>query len=232
MSSDNIELLLSKKCFGGKQEVWSHDSQQLNCKMKFSIYIPSKASDGVKLPVLYWLSGLTCTEDNFIVKSGFQRYAAQENLIVVGPDTSPRGVGIDGEDIDWDFGTGAGFYVDATQDKWKDNYRMYSYVTKELPKVIENNFPEVLSGCQSISGHSMGGHGALICALKNPGLYKSVTAFAPISNPTKGKWGQKCFKGYLGNNPKDWEEWDATLLVQKYNGPPLNLLIEQVFTII
>ena len=227
MSSTVISLVSSNKCFGGKQEVYSHQSEELKCKMNFSIYIPSKASDGIKVPVLYFLSGLTCTEQNFIIKSGFQRYASEEGLIVVGPDTSPRGLNIDGEDTDWDFGTGAGFYVDSTQDKWKDNYRMYSYVTKELPKIIENNFP-VIIGCQSISGHSMGGHGALICSLKNPGLYKSVTAFSPISNPSKGKWGQKCFNGYLGPNPKDWEEWDATLLAAKYNGPPLHLLIDQV----
>ncbi|CAG2162509.1 unnamed protein product [Oppiella nova] len=226
MSANGVTLVSSNRCFGGRQEVYSHDSEQLKCKMLFSIYIPPKAVDGVKVPVLYWLSGLTCTEQNFIIKSGFQRYASDEGIVVVAPDTSPRGLNIEGEDTDYDFGTGAGFYVDSTQDKWKDNYRMYSYVTKELPLIIEQNFA-VISGCQSITGHSMGGHGALICALKNPGLYRSVSAFAPIANPSKGKWGQKCFKGYLGDNPKDWEEWDSTLLVDKYNGPPLNLLIDQ-----
>ena len=227
MSSDALSLVSSAKCFGGKQEVYSHESQQLKCKMNFSVYLPPKATDGQKVPVLYWLSGLTCTEQNFIIKSGFQRYAAQENLMVVGPDTSPRGVNIEGEDDSYDFGSGAGFYVDATEDKWKNNYRMYSYVTKELPKLIEANFP-VMAGCQSISGHSMGGHGALICALKNPGLYKCATAFAPIANPIKAKWGQKCFTGYLGSNTDLWNQYDATLLVANYNGPPLNLLIDQV----
>ncbi|CAG2102752.1 unnamed protein product [Medioppia subpectinata] len=222
----SVSLVSSNVCFGGKQEVYSHESREVKCKMSFSVYIPPKATDGTKVPVLYWLSGLTCTEQNFIIKSGFQRYASEEGVVVVGPDTSPRGLHIDGEEDDYDFGTGAGFYVDATQDKWKNNYRMFSYVTQELIPIIEQNFP-VISGCQSICGHSMGGHGAIVCALKNPGLYKSVSAFSPIANPSKGKWGQKAFTGYLGNDPKDWEEWDSTYLVQKYNGPPLNLLIDQ-----
>ncbi|XP_054152884.1 S-formylglutathione hydrolase-like [Oppia nitens] len=221
-----VSLVSSSKCFGGKQEVYSHESEEVKCKMTFSVYIPPKALDGQKVPVLYWLSGLTCTEQNFIIKSGFQRYAAEEGLIVVGPDTSPRGLNIDGEDTDYDLGTGAGFYVDATQDKWKTNYRMFSYVTKELPKVIEANFP-IITGCQSIFGHSMGGHGALICALKNPGLYKSVTSFSPIANPVKGKWGQKNLSAYLGSDQTYWQQWDATYLVQKYNGPPLHLIIDQ-----
>jgi len=226
MSSEAVTLVSSSKCFGGKQEVYSHQSEELKCKMNFSVYLPPNAVDGAKAPVLYWLSGLTCTEQNFIIKSGFQRYAAEENLIVVGPDTSPRGQNIEGEDDDYDFGSGAGFYVDATEEKWKTNYRMYSYVTKELPKLVEANFP-IIPDARSISGHSMGGHGALICALKNPGFYKSVSAFAPIANPTKGKWGQKCFTGYLGSNTKDWEQYDSTLLVAKYNGPPLHILVDQ-----
>jgi S-formylglutathione hydrolase len=229
MSEKMVTLVSSSGSFGGKQEVWSHESKELKCQMNFSVYIPPKVKDnsGIKVPVLYWLSGLTCTEQNFIIKSGFQRYASEEGIIVVGPDTSPRGVNIESEDDNYDFGSGAGFYVDSTQDKWKTHYRMYSYVTKELPKIIDENFP-VIKGCQSIFGHSMGGHGSLICALKNPGFYKSVSVFAPISNPVVGKWGQKCLTGYLGNNKKDWEEWDATLLVKKYKGPPLNLIVEQV----
>ncbi len=226
-TKSGLTLVSSSKCFGGQQNVYSHESQQLKCKMNFSVYIPPKAEDGVKVPLMYWLSGLTCTEQNFIIKSGFQKYAAKYGLLVVNPDTSPRGLNIEGEDTDWDFGTGAGFYVDATQDKWKNNYRMFSYVTQELPQIIEENFP-VLKDCQSITGHSMGGHGALVCALKNPGLYKAVTAFAPIANPSKGKWGVKAFTGYLGSNQKDWEEWDSTYLVQKYNGPPLHIIIDQV----
>lgn len=217
----------SSKSFGGYQKVFSHDSSELKCKMNFSVYLPPAVQDGGKAPIMYWLSGLTCTEQNFIVKSGFQRYASEQGMIVVGPDTSPRGCGIEGEDDDWDFGTGAGFYVDATQDKWKTNYRMYSYIIKELIPLVEDNFP-VIKGQRSISGHSMGGHGALIISLKNPGLFKVTTAFAPIANPTGCQWGQKCLGNYLGPNSDDWKEWDATCLVEKYNGPDLHLLVDQV----
>uniref|UniRef100_A0A8C7VBU4 S-formylglutathione hydrolase n=1 Tax=Oryzias sinensis TaxID=183150 RepID=A0A8C7VBU4_9TELE len=160
----------SNKCAGGLQKVFEHESVELKCKMKFAVYLPPKAETD-KCPVLYWLSGLTCTEQNFITKAGSQLAAAEHGLIIVAPDTSPRGCGIEGEDESWDFGTGAGFYVDATQDPWKTNYRMYSYVTEELPKLINANFPTHPDRI-SISGHSMGGHGALICALKNPGKYK------------------------------------------------------------
>lgn len=199
--------------------------------MKFSVYLPPKALAGEKLPVLYWLSGLTCTEENFMIKSGFQRYAAENNLIVVGPDTSPRGVQIEGQDDSWDFGSGAGFYVDATEEKWAKHYRMYSYVTKELPQIVEAELP-VVPGSRSISGHSMGGHGALICSLKNPGVYKSVSAFAPISNPSECPWGVKAFTGYLGSDKEAWKAWDATHLVQQYSGPPLELLIDTVSKIL
>uniref|UniRef100_A0A3P9QB81 S-formylglutathione hydrolase n=1 Tax=Poecilia reticulata TaxID=8081 RepID=A0A3P9QB81_POERE len=164
----------SNKCAGGFQKVFEHDSTELKCKMKFAVYLPPKAETD-KCPVLYWLSGLTCTEQNFITKAGSQLAAAEHGIIVVAPDTSPRGCNIEGEDENWDFGTGAGFYVNATQDPWKTNYRMYSYVTEELPKLINANFstdPDRMS----ISGHSMGGHGALICALKNPGKYKAYDA--------------------------------------------------------
>lgn len=155
------------------------------------------------------------------------RYAAQKGVIIVNPDTSPRGLNIPGDSENWDFGVGAGFYVNATQEPWKNNYKMYNYVTSELRSIVNSNFN--VSGVQSIMGHSMGGHGALICALKNPGLYKSVSAFAPICNPSKCPWGIKAFSGYLG--PKEsgnWEDWDATELVKKYNGPPLELLLDQV----
>jgi len=227
---DSVTEVSSSKCFGGLQKVFAHDSKELKCRMNFSLYIPPKAVDStgdVKLPVLYFLSGLTCTEQNFVIKSGFQRYAAENDLIVVGPDTSPRGVNIEGEDDAFDFGSGAGFYVNATQDKWKEHYRMYSYVTDELPNLVEASFAFVEAGKRAISGHSMGGHGALICGLKNPGLYKSVSAFAPISNPSQTPWGQKAFRGYLGPDIKDWEQWDATCLVRSYDGPALNLLIDQ-----
>lgn len=224
---ESLKLVSSAKCFGGLQNVYSFFSKELQCETRFSAYIPPSASKEKPVPVLYWLSGLTCTEENFIIKSGFQKYAAQQNLLVIGPDTSPRGCQIEGEDADWDFGTGAGFYVDATTEGYKDHYRMYSYVVHELPEVVEQNFP-VLKGVRGISGHSMGGHGALICALKNPGFYKSVTAFAPISNPSVSPWGIKCFKGYLGDKPEEWKQWDATELIAKYKGPELHLRIDQV----
>lgn len=220
----------SSKCFGGLQKVFSHDSEELKCKMNFSLFVPPKALEGQKCPVLYFLSGLTCTEQNFIVKSGYQRYAAENNLVVVGPDTSPRGVNIPGEDDDYDFGSGAGFYVNATLDPWKKHYRMYSYVSEELPALIDSEFPFVEPGKRSISGHSMGGHGALICTLKNPGMYASTSAFSPISNPSRVPWGQKAFKGYLGFDEESWKEWDATEIAKKYSGPPNSILVDQVRT--
>ncbi|XP_067118449.1 S-formylglutathione hydrolase [Centruroides vittatus] len=220
-----ISRISSFRCFGGYQRIYSHFSEILKCKMNFSIYIPPQAEDN-KVPVLYWLSGLTCTEQNFIQKAGAQRYAAEHGVIIVGPDTSPRGCNIEGEDDSWDLGTGAGFYVNATEDKWKNHYKMYSYVTEELPDIIIKNFP-VIQDKQSIFGHSMGGHGALICALKNPGKYCSVSALSPICNPVEADWGKKAFTAYLGENTESWKNWDATHLVKKYNGPPLTILIDQ-----
>ena len=210
-------LVSSWKCFGGLQKVFQHQSKVLNCQMKFAVYLPPQADSG-NVPVLYWLSGLTCTQDNFIQKAGGQRYAAEHGIAIVCPDTSPRGCNIEGEEDSWDFGTGAGFYIDATEEKWKKNYNMFSYVTQELPQVIESNFP-VDASRKSISGHSMGGHGALVSFLKNPGLYKSVSAFAPICNPCNCPWGEKAFSGYLGSDRSTWKEWDATELVKTYSGP-------------
>uniref|UniRef100_A0A5F9C3S2 S-formylglutathione hydrolase n=1 Tax=Oryctolagus cuniculus TaxID=9986 RepID=A0A5F9C3S2_RABIT len=169
-----LKQVSSSKSFGGFQKVFEHDSVELKCKMKFAVYLPPKA-ESAKCPVLYFLSGLTCTEQNFITKSGFQQAASEHGLIVIAPDTSPRGCNIKGEDDSWDFGTGAGFYVDATEDPWKTNYRMYFYVTEELPQLVNANFP-VDPQRTSIFGHSMGGHGALICTLKNPGKYKAYDA--------------------------------------------------------
>ncbi|RUS83980.1 hypothetical protein EGW08_008241, partial [Elysia chlorotica] len=186
-----LTLVSSNKMFGGEQRVYSHESSELGCVMKFGVFLPAEALAGTKLPVLVWLSGLTCTEQNFITKAGAQRVAADLKLIVVNPDTSPRGLGIEGEDDSYDFGSGAGFYVDATTDKWKKNYRMYSYVTKEFLSLVHGNFP-TLPDKQGVFGHSMGGHGALIMTLKNPGLFSSVSAFAPIANPTECPWGHKC----------------------------------------
>lgn len=215
----------SNKMFGGQQKVFSHDSKELGCSMKFGVYVPPQMESG-PVPVIFWLSGLTCNEQNFVTKAGAQQYAAKHGFLVVAPDTSPRGLNIPGEEDGWDFGTGAGFYVDATNDPWKTNYRMFSYVTKELPALIEANFKADTSK-MGIMGHSMGGHGALVCALKNPGLFKSVSAFAPICNPLECPWGVKAFGGYLGDDKSSWEEWDSCKLVKKYNGPPLEILVDQ-----
>ncbi|CAG9854850.1 unnamed protein product [Phyllotreta striolata] len=217
----------SNKVFGGYQKVFSHDSKEVGCRMRVGVYLPPQVEENKKLPVIYWLSGLTCSEANFIEKSGAQKYAAEYGVIIVNPDTSPRGLNLPGDSESWDFGVGAGFYVNATQEPWKKNYRMFSYVTSELPKLISDNFP-VAEGLQSIMGHSMGGHGALICALKNPGMYKSVSAFAPICNPSACPWGIKALTGYLGSQEAaKWSDWDSTELVKKYNGPPLELLLDQ-----
>lgn len=205
-----IEEIKAHKCFGGWQKVFAHDSDSLNCRMEFAVYLPPQA-ETQKCPVLYWLSGLTCTWANFVEKAGAQKYAAAHGLILVAPDTSPRGVNIDGENESFDFGSGAGFYLDATQKPWSDHYHMYSYVTTELPEVIEHNVP-IDTDRQGVSGHSMGGHGALICALKNPDLYHSISAFAPIVNPIDVPWGQKAFSGYLGDDRAQWQTYDATRL--------------------
>lgn len=222
-----IKLISSNKCFGGYQKTYSHHSKEVECEMKFAIYLPPGSDEpSVKFPVLYWLSGLTCNELNFIQKAGAQKYAAEHNIIIVCPDTSPRGLDLPGQDDSYDFGTGAGFYVDAITDPWNKHYKMFTYVTKELVEVINHNFPTI-ENAQSIFGHSMGGHGALISALRCPGMYRSVSAFAPIANPMQCPWGKKAFTGYLGTDTSLWNEWDATELAKKYNGPPLQLLIDQ-----
>jgi len=189
----SLNLISEYKSFGGKVGFYSHASSTCKGEMRFAIYQPPQATQQ-PVPILYFLSGLTCTEENFMVKAGgVQRFAAEYGLILVAPDTSPRHTGIPGEDDDWDFGTGAGFYVDATEEPWRQYYQMYSYVVQELPAVITANFP-ARSDKQSIFGHSMGGHGALVCAMRNPQLYKSVSAFAPITAPMRCPWGQKNFQ--------------------------------------
>jgi len=216
----------SNKMFGGFQKVYSHESKELGCQMKFGIYLPPAIELG-PVPVVFWLSGLTCTEQNFVTKAGSQQWAAKHGFLVIAPDTSPRGLNIEGEEDSWDFGTGAGFYVDATADKWRKNYRMYSYVTKELVEMLTANF-KVDTERMGIMGHSMGGHGAMVCALKNPGLFKSVSAFSPICNPLNCPWGIKAFTGYLGDEDKAaWKEWDSCELVKKYNGPALTIMVDQ-----
>jgi S-formylglutathione hydrolase len=221
---NNINLVSEYKSFGGKIGFYSHFSTTCNHEMRFCVYQPPQAKTQA-VPVLYFLSGLTSTEENFMVKAGAQRFAAEYGLILVAPDTSPRNTGIPGENDDWDFGTGAGFYVDATSEPWRSHYRMYSYVVQELPALISEHFP-AQADKQSIFGHSMGGHGALICALKNPNLYKSVSAFAPIVAPMRSPWGEKVLSRYLGDNKETWRAYDASELVQKKRYHSL-ILIDQ-----
>jgi S-formylglutathione hydrolase len=199
-------------CFGGKVIYYSHQSQTCNCPMNFAVYLPP-VIDVKPLPVIYYLSGLTCSEENFTVKAGAQLLAAKYGIMLVVPDTSPRQTGIVGEDETWDLGSGASFYVDATIEPWRQHYQMYSYIVKELPEVIASNFT-IDPTKQSIFGHSMGGHGALICALKNPDLYRSVSAFAPICAPIQCSLGEKAFATYLGKNLDLWQQYDATELAK------------------
>lgn len=206
-----MEIVSSNKSFGGWHKRYRHRSTSLNCDMVFAVYLPPQAEQGAKLPVLYWLSGLTCTDENFMQKAGAHRMAAELGLVIVAPDTSPRGEGVPDDPAGaYDFGLGAGFYVNATQEPWSRHYRMYDYVVQELPALVEANFP--VTDARAISGHSMGGHGALICALKNPGRYRSVSAFAPITNPANVPWGEKALGQYLGEERSQWKEWDACSL--------------------
>ena len=220
-----ITSVSRSKCFGGVQGVYSHEARETGCVMRFGVFLPPQASART-VPVLYWLSGLTCTEENFIVKAGAQRVAAELGLALVVPDTSPRGLKIPGESESYDFGLGAGFYVDATQPPWSQGYRMYSYVVKELRQLIESSFP-VDAKRSGVFGHSMGGHGALTIALKNPGDYKSVSAFSPISSPMRCPWGEKALAGYLGPDRAAWREYDASALLEDrgWRGPAL--LVDQ-----
>lgn len=209
--SNTLKLHKEHKSFGGKLGFYSHQSSACNSEMKFAVYQPPQA-EFQPVPILYFLSGLTCTEENFMAKAGAQQFATKHGLMLVAPDTSPRNTGIPGEDDDWDLGSGAGFYIDATVAPWNSHYQMYSYVVEELPDLIAKNFPAIPEK-QGIFGHSMGGHGALICALKNRDRYLSVSAFAPICAPASSPWGQKIFSNYLGSNKEDWCIWDASKLV-------------------
>lgn len=207
-----MELIDSHKIFAGKQLRYRHRSGVLNCDMVFSIYLPPQAEHG-PVPVLYWLSGLTCDDQNFVTKAGAQRYAAEHGIAIVAPDTSPRGEAVpDDAESAWDFGLAAGFYVDASEKPWSDHYQMYSYINDELPSLIQDAFA-VVTNKAAISGHSMGGHGALISALKNPNRFVSVSAFAPICAPMQCAWGQKAFTGYLGGDQNKWQAYDATALL-------------------
>lgn len=230
----SIENLSSNKSFGGWHKQYSHVSSTLNCTMRFAIFLPPQASTGAKVPVLYWLSGLTCTDENFMQKASAQRLAAELGIAIVAPDTSPRGEDV-ADDEGYDLGQGAGFYVNATQAPWNRHYQMYDYVVNELPELIESMFP--VSDQRSISGHSMGGHGALVIALRNAERYQSVSAFSPITNPMNCPWGQKAFTAYLGSDTSTWREYDASLLMRDAQqqvpalvdqGEADNFLVEQL----
>ena len=219
-----MKTISEHKCFGGVQGYYSHASKEIGLEMRFSVFQPPQTQTG-KVPVLYYLAGLTCNEETFAIKAGAQRVAAALGLVLVAPDTSPRGAKVAGETDSWDFGVGAGFYVDATLEPWAKHYRMYSYVTKELPALIVDKF-QADPLRQGIFGHSMGGHGALVCALRNPGQYKSLSAFAPISAPMRCPWGKKAFSGYLGEDHAAWKEYDASELIRRgrFAGP---ILVDQ-----
>jgi S-formylglutathione hydrolase len=220
----SLNLISEHGCFGGQQRFYSHESRECRTEMRFSVYVPPQARTA-EVPVLYYLAGLTCTEETFMAKGGAQRVAAELGLMLVSPDTSPRKTRMPGDDASWDFGLGAGFYVDATQAPWSQHYRMYSYVTRELPEIVKS-----LGGAradrQGIFGHSMGGHGALVCALRNQDQYLSVSAFAPISAPMQCPWGHKAFTGYLGDDRSQWRQYDASELITALRYPR-PILIDQ-----
>ena len=219
-----FETLSEHACFGGVQGFYRHASQEIGLPMRFGVYRPPQAADG-PVPVLTWLAGLTCTEETFAIKAGAQRVAAALGLMLVTPDTSPRDTGIAGADAAWDFGNAAGFYLDATQAPWSRHWRMESWLTGELPQLLAAHFP-VRADAAGLFGHSMGGHGALMLALRHPGRWRSVSAFAPIAAPMDSPWGVKAFTGYLGDDRSAWAAHDATALVRAgAKAPPL--LIDQ-----
>lgn len=227
-----LELLVENRCFGGLHRRYRLRSQELAGDTVCAVFLPPQALEGVRVPVLYWLSGLTCSDENFMQKAGAQRLAAELGLALVAPDTSPRGDGVPGDpDGSWDFGHGAGFYVDACQAPWSRHYRMHSYVSVELPALLEAELP--ISDQRGISGHSMGGHGALVCAMRHPGRYRSVSALAPIAHPAGCPWGQKAFGYLLGSDTQAWQQWDASALLAAGQGPvgpdgrALPLLVDQ-----
>lgn len=202
----SLQLVSSQKMFNGWQQRYRHQSKVNQCEMTFSVYVPFRVTQGHKVPVVYFLSGLTCTDENFSTKAGAQQYAAQLGLMLVMPDTSPRGEGVANDEA-YDLGQGAGFYLNATEEPWVPHYQMYDYIVHELPQLIEQNF--AVTSERSIMGHSMGGHGALVIALRNSERYRSVSAFAPIVNPMEVPWGQKALAAYLGDNPQNWTQYDA-----------------------
>ena len=239
--TQSLELLNEHRCFNGWQRYYQHASQTIGLPMRFSVYLPpqlqasaqkgaASLADAVgqgRMPVLFFLAGLTCTEETFMIKAGAQRYAAEHGIMLITPDTSPRGAGVAGEDDGWDLGTGAGFYLDATEPGWNKNYRMESYVTQELFDLVTSILPGDASRV-GIFGHSMGGHGALTLALRHPGKYRSVSAFAPIAAPTRCPWGEKAFGAYLGQDRQAWEQHDASVLMSQASTPyPAGILVDQ-----
>ncbi|AMG44062.1 S-formylglutathione hydrolase [Achromobacter xylosoxidans] len=221
-----LELISQHRCFGGSQRYYRHESAEIGLPMRFSVFVPPQAEQG-KVPVLFYLAGLTCTEETFMIKAGAQRLAAELGVMLVAPDTSPRGANVPGEDESWDLGTGAGFYLDATTGPWRAHYRMDSYVTRELHALVTSALPGDADRV-GIFGHSMGGHGALVLALRNPGKYRSVSAFAPIAAPSLCPWGKKAFGAYLGDNPDDWAAYDASALMRGLRQPfPAGILVDQ-----
>jgi len=222
-ANNSPNIVAQNKAFEGLIIRYEHIADTLQCNMRLSVFLPPAAQQR-SVPVLLWLSGLTCTDENFMQKAGVQRIAAQLGIAIVAPDTSPRGLALPGEDESYDLGTGAGFYLNATQAPWQGHYNMFDYVTEELPRWISAHLP--VTEAMSISGHSMGGHGAMICGFKKPSLYQSISAFAPICNPVNAPWGIKAFSAYLGEDPQSWAEYDATALVGKASAKR-PLLIDQ-----
>ncbi len=212
MTKTAIELVSESRCFEGRQLVYRHASASCACTMRFAAFLPAAAEHG-PVPAVYWLSGLTCTEENFSVKAGAQRYAAELGLALIIPDTSPRGLNIPGQDEHMDVGTGAGFYVNATEPPWAAHYRMYDYIRDELVAVVNANLP-VDPDRKSISGHSMGGHGALVIGIRNPEQYRSVSAFAPIASASRSAWGQRALTAYLGEDRDSWQAYDAAAVIR------------------
>lgn len=219
-----IETRTEHACFGGVQGFYSHDSYSTATRMNFAVFQPPQAKRG-PVPALYYLAGLTCTDETFMIKAGAQRVAAELGLILVSSDTSPRGLNLPGDSEHWDFGVGAGFYLDATQSPWAGHYRMGRYVNEELPALIEAHFP-ARNDRRGLFGHSMGGHGALVTALRDPGRWHSLSAFAPICNPASVPWGQKAFCRYLGPDQSGWNEWDASQLMHR-QAYPGEILVDQ-----
>lgn len=220
------ELISLHQCFGGQQRFYRHDSSTIGLPMRFSVFLPTHAEAG-PVPVLFYLAGLTCTEETFMIKAGAQRFAQQHGIMLVTPDTSPRGAGLPGETDSWDFGAGAGFYLDATQAPWNRHYRMYSYIVDELFGLVTSELPGDPARA-GIFGHSMGGHGALVLALRNPAKFRSVSAFAPIAHPVDCPWGHKAFGNYLGPDRETWKQYDATELMRAARQPfPGGILVDQ-----